>query len=329
MACILPSKKDQRLGPIKTKEDLPGYQVTMRNYFSIPNPMAFSNVTQDGGRVIKGSAVMGFSLDPKECLDNAAGDQRMMGCSLFYNKIQEVDTVSKLILLGVPNSIEEEVIKGTLDEVLAGLETSLLNTDSKYKLTKDQHQNWIKYVITREYPPGMPWEDAEEKKKKQGNNNARLVYVLQVYQPDYKGIRNLCQIAKQRKLWLRHWGNTAFTVEIPETDSQQGEKTQYIQMVQTHKSVQLSLGVATISGVIDADLKFSLHLMPDLDGTPREPTQTLLKEVLSMMEVNGRKVWICLARGTSGKYTGYFSSIMESINIHVINFVACPGAQVY
>jgi hypothetical protein len=48
-----------------------------------------------------------------------------------------------------------------------------------------------------------------------------------------------------------------------------------------------------------------------------------------MMEVNGRKVWICLARGSSRKYTGYFSSVMELINIHVMNFVACPGAQVY
>jgi hypothetical protein len=131
-ACILPSRKDQHLSPIKTKADLPRYQVIMKNYFSIPNPMAFSNATQDGSRVIKGSAVMGFSLDPKECLDNAAGDLRMMGCSLFYKKCQEVDTVSKLILLGVPNSIEEEVIKRTLDEVLADLEGKLLDTDSKF-----------------------------------------------------------------------------------------------------------------------------------------------------------------------------------------------------
>jgi hypothetical protein len=94
-------------------------------------------------------------------------------------------------------------------------------------------------------------------------------------------------------------------------------------MVQTHGLVQLSLGAATISGVIDANLKFLLHLMPDPAGTPREPTQTLLKEVLSMMEVNGRKVWMCLARGTSGKYTGYISSVMELINTHVMNFVAC------
>jgi hypothetical protein len=84
---------------------------------------------------------------------------------LFYKKCQEVDTVSKLILLGVPNSIEEDVIKGTLDKVLVDLECTLLDTDSEYKVTKDECQNWIKYAVTKEFLPGMPWEDAEEKKK--------------------------------------------------------------------------------------------------------------------------------------------------------------------
>jgi hypothetical protein len=64
-----------------------------------------------------------------------------------------VDTVSKLILLGVPNSIEEDAINDTLDKVLLDLESMLLQTDSKYKLTKDQCQNWIKYVVTREILP--------------------------------------------------------------------------------------------------------------------------------------------------------------------------------
>jgi hypothetical protein len=48
-----------------------------------------------------------------------------------------------------------------------------------------------------------------------------------------------------------------------------------------------------------------------------------------MMEVNSKKVWICLAKGSNGNYTGYFSSVVEPINTHVKNFVACPGAQVY
>jgi len=259
-ACILPNGKDKRLGPIKSKSDLPKYQLTMRNYFNIPNQMAFSNVTQENGRVIKGSAIMGFSLDPKTCLDEAAGDLRMMGCSIFYKKCQKVDTVSKLILLGVPNSIEEEIIKDTFDKVLMELEQELIRTDSDYKLTKDQRQNWIDYAVTREFPLGMPWEDAEEKKKKQGGNNTRLAYVLQVYQQDFDRLSYLCHMVKQRKLWANHWGNTAFTVEIPELDSQQGEKTRYIQMVQTHGLVQLSLGAAPIYGVIDTETKFSLRL---------------------------------------------------------------------
>ncbi len=88
-ACILPNGKDKRLGPIKSKSDLPKYQLTMRNYFNIPNQMAFSNLNQDNGRVIKGSAIMGFSTNPKNCLDNPVGDLRTMGCSLFYN-LQEM-----------------------------------------------------------------------------------------------------------------------------------------------------------------------------------------------------------------------------------------------
>ena len=58
-----------------------------------------------------------------------------------FQKSQQVDTVSKLILLGVPNSIEEEVIKKTLDTVLTELEQDLIRTDSDYKLTKDQSKN--------------------------------------------------------------------------------------------------------------------------------------------------------------------------------------------
>jgi hypothetical protein len=252
-----------------------------------------------------------------------------MGCTLFYKKCQEVDTVSKLIFLGVPNSIEEEVIQSTLSTVLVNLEITVLNTDSKYKLTKEQQKNWIKYAVVKEFPPGMPWEDAEEKKKKQGSNNARLAYVLQVHQSNYKRIRKLCQIAKQRKLWLQHWGNTAFTVKIPENDSQQGEKTRYIQMVQTHGLVQLSLGTALINGVVDADLHFTLQLTLDVEGNPRAPTTISLREIFRMIEVGGRKVWICMARGSKGNYTGYFSSMVTLISTHVTNFVACPGAQVY
>ena len=66
-------------------------------------------------------------------------------------------------------------------------------------------------------------------------------------------------------------------------------------MVQTHGSVQLSMGAATLEGLIDADTSFSLRLLPDAEGRAREATSTSVREIFNLMEINGHKVWICLS----------------------------------
>ncbi len=77
---------------------------------------------------------MGFTDNPQQCLDDAAGDLRMMGCTIFYKKCQEVDTVTLQILIGAPNTIEEDIIKQTMDEELKKIESTLL-------LTREQSKN--------------------------------------------------------------------------------------------------------------------------------------------------------------------------------------------
>jgi hypothetical protein len=84
----------------------------------------------------------------------------------------------------------------------------------------------------QEFPAGMPLVGAEEKKQKQGTNNACLVYILHVHDPDYARMKTLLAYAKDLKVWHKHWGNLAFTVEILTEKSPQAEKTRYIQMVQ-------------------------------------------------------------------------------------------------
>jgi hypothetical protein len=121
-SCFIPLAANKTLGSIKEKQDMPKFQVTSRKYFSIPNPQAFSPVTQDGGRVIKGSRIMGFKGDPQTCLEEAAGDLRMLNCSIFYKKCQEVDTIAKLMLLGAPNLINEKQIFKVMDAELRELE---------------------------------------------------------------------------------------------------------------------------------------------------------------------------------------------------------------
>jgi hypothetical protein len=47
------------------------------------------------------------------------------------------------------------------------------------------------------------------------------------------------------------------------------------------------------------------------------------------MEIHNKKVWICVSTGSNGRTTGYFSSVVQEISMHVAAFIACPGAQVY
>jgi hypothetical protein len=175
----------------------------------------------------------------------------------------------------------------------------------------------------------MPWTGAEEKKQKQGTNNAHLVYVLHVHAPDYKRMRTLLAYAKDWKVRHKHWGNSAFTVEIPTKKSPQAEMTRYIHMVQTHGSVQLSMGAALLEGLIDVNTTFTLWLLPDAEGKARPPTITSAQEIFSLMELNNKKVWICVSTGSNGMSTGYFSSVVQEISEHVAAFIACPVAQVY
>jgi hypothetical protein len=278
---------------------MPKYQVTMRNYFCIPNPRAFDNVNANGGRVIKGSAIMGFTNNPQQCLNNAAEDLRMMGCAIFYKKCQEVDTVTLQILIGAPNTIKEDIIKQTMDKELRKIESTLLLSDKNYKLTREQSNNWIRYAVVKDLPAGMPWEGLEEKKQKQGTSNACLTYVLHVHQPDHERMKTLLAYAKEKNIWHKIWGNPTFTIETPNERESIGVKTKYIQMVQTHRSVQLSMGAATIEGMINVDMIFELRLLPGADGKAQSLTKMSVNEIFSKMELNGKKVWICLSTGTN------------------------------
>jgi hypothetical protein len=105
---------------------------------------------------------MGFMKNPEQCLEEAAGDLRTTGGAIFYKKYQKVDTVTSQILIGVPNTIKEEIIKQMLNNKLKIIKQMLLKTNKDYKLTREQTTNWIRYAVVRDFPAGMPWEGIKE-----------------------------------------------------------------------------------------------------------------------------------------------------------------------
>jgi hypothetical protein len=111
-------------------------------------------------------------------------------------------------------------------------------------------------------------------------------------------MKALLVYAKDTYIWHKIWRNLTFTIETPEEKESIGVKTKYIQMIRTHGSVQLSMGAATIEGMIDGDTVFELRLLPGADRKPQPPTKTSVKEIFSMMEINKKKFWICLSTGT-------------------------------
>jgi hypothetical protein len=53
-------------------------------------------------------------------------------------------------------------------------------------------------------------------------------------------------------------------------------------------------------------------------------------EILHLMEIEGKKVWLCFnLEKSNGIYTGYFSNMVEEIKAYDAAFIRCPAAQVY
>jgi hypothetical protein len=257
-ASFHPIRQGETVKPIKGKGNMPKYQVTMRNYFCMPSARAFDNINANGDSVMKGSAIMGFTDNPEQCLNKAGGDLWMMGCAIFYKKCQKVDTVTSQVLIGMPNTIKEEIIKQTIDKKLKRIKQILLLTNKDYKLTREQSNNWMRYAVMKEFLAGMPWEGFEEKKQKQGTSISRLAYGLHVHWLDYKRMKYLLVYAKDKNIWHKIWGNATYTIETPDKKDPIGVKNKHIQMVQTHGSVQLSMGATTIEGMLDMDTVFEL-----------------------------------------------------------------------
>jgi hypothetical protein len=109
---------------------------------------------------------------------------------------------------------------------------------------------------------------------------SRLGIIFHVHCPKEQRLEILLNRTKYLNLWHEHWGGVAFTVEQPDFTTPAGVKDRYIEMVQSHRAMQLSMGAATIPGIVTATRKFTLCLTPDKNGQPRAPTEKTLMEIL-------------------------------------------------
>ena len=124
--------------------------------------------------------------------------------------------------------------------------------------------------VTKKFPQGMPWETEEERKggtRGCRRPNGRMASAIQVRSADLERLQKLLEVAKAEDLWRESFGKCAFTVNIPDFDTDPPVRDRYIHMVQVHGGVQLSLGVAGMPGVTQLD---NSHLLSSSNRTKME-----------------------------------------------------------
>ena len=146
---------------------------------------------------------------------------------------------------------------------------------------------------------------------------------------DLERLQSLLAAAKDRDIWREIFGKTAFTVNVPDFDTEPSERDRYVQMVQVHRSVQLSLGNAGMPGVTQLDKRFTLRFEPGDDGKRKPSTSKTLRQVLLQIEHNGKLLFQCVNRSTKGFVTVYYNSCAEGANYQVQEMSKCFAAQVF
>jgi hypothetical protein len=74
----------------------------------------------------------------------------MLNSNIFYKKCQEVDTITRLMLLGAPNTIDDKQIHKIMDEELMELK-KVEKEDPKSPVAWFDNRTWVKYSITCKY----------------------------------------------------------------------------------------------------------------------------------------------------------------------------------
>ena len=307
---------------IKKYADVPKYVMKLKQYFVIDNPKAFNPVQQANGRSIKASAKMFFSKYPQALLEEAEADLKNLGCGVYYKPIQEVHSKEDIVLLGAPMVMNVESVEKELTRILKETEKG-----QEYK------GDWaLPITVSREHAAGMPWETEEQKKNSIITTASKQVYTIHVSKKHYDRLSALLREIKDRKVLHKVWGPTAFTVKVPSFEDSEEEKVKYQQMVGAHISIQMSMGTVQIPGIIDANTKHELKLLPGADG-PRNPTLQSIKDILSLMTVGEgdkkKNLFTCVVEGYNGSVCGFFSSVDQEIKERIPLIRTTIASQLY
>jgi hypothetical protein len=278
------------------------------------------------GKVIRLSVVIGSDVTP-DVIALCRPDLNTMGIGLQIKAHQNIDTNTRITLLGAPNTISKnEAKKVCLNIYQAALQSyKVEHEDDPLSAATDIPD----FAVILSQPQGLPItrNDNEVDKYIPPPKEHRSLHIM-CSTADFDGFAKLTEHAKTLDLWRPSFGMCYPTI-APQIDCDEDILERYVHMVSTHESVQRCYNNTVVSGLLNVDKEFTLR--KDDGSTATFTARQLLSHIKVYDPIANKMVpvFLCLLRRDDLRYHAYFLGGNEDITAYVEAFRRCPGPQLY
>ena len=329
-AAFLPHS-NPKLPPLTNKQSFPELVYTLNTqYFCQKNDYALNNNINENGRTIKCSALLGMNIPIKPILAQLRADLITHQVGVYWKEVQALDTTNELYFLGAPNKMDLGEAGKKISTMLQSVESGLMERRPLDFPAGQFGGEWPEVAVTREWPQKMPWEDTPKGGKRRGPPPGRRTLSLMCPTSSFDRLKALTLAAKDAGVWTEVFGPFCYPTEVPNEEDYEDEQIdRYVDMVNTHASVQESYGSCSIPGLLRGQKEYRLRRVPLPDGSPQESLNLSVIDVMLDMKFGGASVWHTIQRSKSSRAVGYFSGTLDFMKAYVPEWCKCPAAQVY
>ena len=276
------------------------------------------------GKVIRLSVIIGSDVEP-DIIARCKADLNAMYVGLEIKAHQDIDTNTRITLLGAPNTINKAEAKKICFEIFASA-LKILKTDHP----DDPIANTITlpdFAIILTYPQGLPYVAKDDTDYTPPSRDRRSLHVM-CASSDFEGFAKLTEVAKTNDLWRPSFGMCYPTI-APQVGVNEEKLDRYVRMVEIHELVQQCYASTPISGLSNVDKEYTLRKD---DGTSATfNVRKLLAHIQVWDPIPERHipVFLCLLRCDDRRFHAYFPGGNDAISTYVEAFRKCPGPQLY
>ena len=268
----------------------------------------------------------GSNFPMRETLDRVSNHLRTdRNINVKLKGVQKLVTDSSIAILGLdPDAFKPEIIMNTMDKVFDQCEREM----HPQKVYKDD----LQYDIEIGNSLGMPW--VERKEGEIVEDNGRRCFIIQVDKTQLTRLKNILDHAKLNGMWEPHWGKRFVTVQMA-PGQKRGELREhtlrregYQKMIRDWGCTKNSISYMVMPGLQNCTAKFKMNRI-NPDGSPKEPANRSVKEIMENVKWNGHKVFVLVAEIDHGVTAAFFSNVIQDIDKFALSWINYATAQIF